>query len=315
MANLLITGASGFIGSHLAKYAHTQGSEVHGTYLTNYFVRVPGCNYYRIEIQKESQVRALVTRLKPSIVIHIAGTKDIDFCSKYPEQAYQIHAQGTLNVVQACQGICSRLVYISTDCVFDGTKALFSEDDFTNPFNRYGEVKYEAERISMESDLNTIVLRTSLLFGWVMPKQSSNTVMDVLYKLTNQIPVKMPAILYNTPLYVGDAVEAIYEVALSDLTGIFHLAGADRISRYDLAIRTANEFGLDQSLISPTQNITGLRPTNSCLSTSKLEKAIGKSFSGVVEGLQAMRLQVNALSTDCLTKEIEHEVGAFSRRL
>ncbi len=312
---ILILGASGFIGAHLCQLALRSGNSVQGTFFTNNRVQVPGCKYHKVDVREKDELTALFVEARPELVIHIAGTKDLYFCEQHPQQAAQTHVQGTKNVVDACLVTDSRLVYISTDCVFDGGKPFYSEDDIPNPFNQYGKMKYEGELILLESRLNMLILRTSLLFGWILPTQTSNTVMDVYESLSNNRPIQMPTVLYNTPLYVGEAASVILKAALSNLKGVFHLAGKERLNRFELARNTASEFGYSSELIHPTNQTSGIRPVNSCLNPSRLEKAMGIGLSGTKAGLRAMRLHHNALADTALVKDMNDETRAFPRSL
>jgi dTDP-4-dehydrorhamnose reductase len=285
---VLITGASGFIGARLSRLLATRCC-VAGTYLTNEVVRVAGVKYYRLDVIDSDGVWKLVRDVQPDIVVHVAGTKDIGFCAEHREQAWLVHAVGTRNVVQACADVQARIVYISTDCVFDGAKELYSENDATDPFNVYGQVKLEGEKTVLTRGLDAAVIRASLLFGWCLPGQASNTVMDVIRSAQCHLPISLPTTLFNTPLYVGEAVHAIGSIALSSLSGVFHVAGRERLSRFALALATARTFGLDTSEILPTESTTGLRPLNSCLDPSGVEQALGVRFSSAQEGLERMR--------------------------
>lgn len=313
---ILVTGASGFIGSHVCLRARQCDAVVEGTYLTNTSVRVEGCLLHNVDVREKKQVAALLDRVEPDVVIHIAGTKDIEYCERHPVEAHLMHVQGTRNVAEACLSSRPRVIYISTDCVFDGTRPFCAETDPPSPFNQYGKVKLAGEDVLLNSGLSVLVLRASLLFGWVLPNQSSNTVADVIRTLTNNLSITLPTTLYNTPLYIGDAADVILAASVSKLEGVFHLAGKERLNRFDLAQKTASEFGLPSELIRPTRETVGLRPVNSCLSTSGIEKALNISLPEVARGLRAMRLQKNALVGLSLDNtDTKHENRPFPRRL
>lgn len=312
---ILVIGASGFIGSHICQLAQRLGNTVDGTFFTNESVRVPNCRYHELDARNRAEVFTLLRKTRPNIIIHAAGTRDLDFCENYPEKAIAAHIQTTQNITDASLAIEAYVVYISTDCIFDGTKRLFFEEDIPNPFNQYGRLKYAAESILLDSTLSTLILRTSLLFGWALPTQASNTVMDVYRMLKNSRPIQMPTEIYNTPLYVGTAAQVILKAAGANLQGTFHLAGKERLSRFELALNTAAEFGFSPELIRATRETSGLRPVNSCLGSARLETALDITLSNTRTGLRSMRLRQNAVTETALTKDIDHETGPFSRRL
>jgi len=287
---ILITGASGFIGTRVSHYlVRNENVKVYGTYLTNEFVRVESTNHERLDVSNKQAVNSLFQRIGPNIVIHIAGTKDVAFCQRYPQRARQIHVEGTNNVTSACQELRARLIYVSSDCVFNGTKQIYFEEDIAKPFNTYGQVKFEGEKIVLSSSLSFIIIRSSILFGYHLPLQSSNTVSDTINSLANNQRIEMPTNLYNTHIYIGEGAMAISKIALSNLEGIFHLSGKDSVSRYELALATAQYFGLNENLVEPIESALGLRPKYSCLNSNKLERSLKIELSGIKEGLLKMK--------------------------
>lgn len=284
---IFITGASGFIGTRLALSLITQ-CRVAGSYLTNESIRVNGVRYYRMDVRDASEVDRILTVEKPDVVVHIAGTKDIAYCERFPDEAHEVHAIGTRNIVEACSRVGARIVYVSTDCVFPGTKEFYSEQDRTQPFNVYGTVKLEGEQAVLNAGCSTIVLRVSMLFGWYLPGQSSNTVFDVISALSTGQSIRLPNSLFNTPLFIGPAVMAIGEMALSGAQGVYHLAGKDRLTRYELGVTTAKAFGLDDGLIEATDITCGVRPRNSCLDARRLENLLDWRRQKVSQGLEMM---------------------------
>ena len=162
---VFVTGASGFIGSRLCHCA-LKNCYVEGTFLTNMHVRENGCSYYKLDVRNHNDVQLLIKSIKPDVVVHIAGTKDIQFCEKNPDIAMHVHRDATRNIAIVCKNINSRLIYISTDCVFGGEKEKYIEDDSTGPINVYGRVKLGGEKAILSTINNAVIIRASLLFGW-----------------------------------------------------------------------------------------------------------------------------------------------------
>jgi dTDP-4-dehydrorhamnose reductase len=287
--DVLVTGASGFMGARVAESLSSKWS-TGGTWFSNQAVSIADCVLFQLDVRDHNHVLNLIVKqLKPRVVIHIAGTKDIQFCETNPMEAWRLHAEGTSNLVEACKKTNSRLVYISTDCVFNGHKEKYVESDATDPFNVYGATKSAGEQIVLSSDFNHLVIRTSLLFGWSLQGQASNYVLQVLESLRDRKIIGAATNLYNTPVLIDRAAEIIAHLAMdSSIGGIIHLAGRDRISRYDFARLIARIFGLDESLVVPIFDHSGLRPSNSCLDCEKLERLIGQHLPGIEESLEHM---------------------------
>jgi dTDP-4-dehydrorhamnose reductase len=128
-----------------------------------------------------------------------------------------------------------------------------------------------------------------LLFGWALPGQASNYVLQVLEALRDQKKVEAPTNLYNTPALIDDAAEIIARLAMDDsLEGTIHLAGRDKINRYEFARLAARVFGFDESRVMPVIDRSGLRPPYSCLDCRKLEGLRAKSLPGLKESLEHM---------------------------
>ena len=201
---------------------------------------------------------------------------------------------GRATLFTHCEVVRCHLVYVSTDCVFDGTKLCFFETDETNPFNEYGRMKRRAEEIIQASRVNQAIIRVSLTFGlrrhW---KQFHNFALRVLDRFNQGDGTLLAATnLFNTPIEVTAASGAISQIALMRDTGIFHVASRDRLSRYEFARCVAQVFGFPISRVLPREDTSGLRQPNSCLSAKRTESALGVRFEGFRDGLLRMRRKV-----------------------
>lgn len=283
---VLVIGGSGFIGSHILAVAAAHRNVV-GTFLSNQR-QATGGKWELLDVRDAASVKKVITSVAPDIVIQVCGTKSIEYCDAEPEEAHRVHAEGTRHVVDACQQLGARLVYISTDCVFDGQKSSYSEQDPVCPFNVYGRVKQIGEQIVLNSGLEAMVIRASLLFGWRQAGQATNFVLLVLTALAASRPMPAAINLFNTPLEIAPAAGAMTQLALGQARGIFHIGGHDRISRYDFAVATAEIFGLDAHLVQAVEDTSGLRQSNSCLAMTKTETLLHTRLEGVKSGLARM---------------------------
>ncbi len=294
---ILVLGGSGAIGSHvLAELASQHDST--GTYFSNHAIRVPGAPLIQLDVRDARCLQSVLRTNRPDLVIQSCGTKDIEFCQDNPSAAWQVHVEGTRHVAAACMQLGCRLAYVSTDCVFDGNKLFYTEEDVTNPFNEYGRVKHEGERIVLASGLNAIVIRASLLYGWRRPGQASNFALNVLDALSNDRPFFAAPNLFNTPMEITCAARAIAAAAVSTHQGRLHLAGKDRVSRYDFALEAAHAFALDTTRLHSRNDVSGLRQPNSCLDVTKAETLLHLRFEGLRAGLKRMSEQRSTLNLE-----------------
>jgi len=267
---------------------------VTGTFFSNSQIEIPGCTFEQADIRDPASITSVCKKVRPRLIIQVCGTKSIEFCEAYPGEAKKIHTEGTQHVVEACLSLNTgtRLAYISTDCVFNGKKQSYTEEDQTDPFNYYGHVKRDSEEIIINSGLNFIVIRTSLLFGWRRcNRQACNFVISVYKALNSGEVFSAAANIFNTPLEISHAARAVAALALGRDEGIFHVAGNTRISRYDFAIKSAEILRLDPSYLRQAIDNSGLRQLNSCLSVKKTESSLNIRFEKVEEGLKRMAAQ------------------------
>jgi dTDP-4-dehydrorhamnose reductase len=200
---LHVTGATGFLGTELTRLR-------------------PDATTDRVEVRDAAAVRALLGRLRPDVVIHTAYRQD-------GVGAHEIVVDGSGNVARACAALGARLVHVSTDVVFDGRKgSAYVEEDALTPCTDYGRAKAEAESRAAVAP-GGLVVRTSLIIGGPGHEPSKH-----------EIAARDPSLTFyddeiRSPIQVGDLAAALLELAALDVSGPLHVAGADDISRADLA--------------------------------------------------------------------------------
>jgi len=287
LEKVLITGASGLLGRKLVK-ALSEGYEVIPTDKTH--PAYP--DSVRMDIVDGSEVARVLSGARPELVVHAAAETDVDKCEINRELAWSVNAEGTRNIAAACAKIGVKLVYVSTDYVFDGEKELYREQDEANPVNYYGVTKLEGERFVRELCEDFIIARTSVLYGWHPRKLNFATWIIDSLKSGQRISVVEDH--YNSPTLADNLAEVILRIVRIDATGLYHIAGSERISRYGFAMQTAEVFGLDRSLITPVKmqdfNVwVAKRPRDSSLSVDKAKHELNVSLLDVREGLRNMR--------------------------
>ncbi len=283
MKRLFITGGSGLLGSRFSKF--TDEYEVTTTYNKN-----PKEHSVKLDITDEKDVLNKIKSLSPDLVVHSAALTNVDYCEDHQEEAYRINAQGTLNMVKACEKIDSKLIYVSTDFVFDGTEGSYKETDKTNPISYYGLSKLKGEEFVQESDIKSAIVRVSVLYGW---HENFNYVMWVIDELKKGNNINIVTDEYNSPTYAENAAEAILKIFSKNKEGIYHIAGDERINRFDFAKNIAKVFELDETLINPIKSEDLIRkarrPLDSSLSVEKAKNDLNFKFFKTTEGLKEMK--------------------------
>ena len=287
MKKVLVTGASGLLGGKLVNLL-SQDYEVTPTHNTDALHH----NSMRMNIVDGDGVSRVLVEVCPDVVVHTAAETNVDKCEASKEWAWSINAEGTRNIAEACIDIGARLVYVSTDYVFDGYKGLYSEDDQANPINYYGFTKLEGEGFVRGLCEDFIIARTSVLYGWHQRKLNFAT--WVIDSLRNQKPIPVAEDHYNSPTLADDLAEIISRMVGRNAGGVYHTAGGERVSRYEFALKIAETFGLDRSLVSPVKmgdlkSWIAKRPRDSSLCVDKLQEEIGIQPLDLTEALRRMR--------------------------
>lgn len=267
---ILITGASGLLGSKVAELAAGAGHDVYSGYLTH----APSHGIpIKLDVRDEASLRKAFERYRPEVVIHAAALTDVDKCEIERGLAWEINVGGTRNVARLSREYGAFLIYISTDYVFRGDRGMYREEDERGPVNYYGLTKLEGEDEVMRSAGEYCIVRPSVIYGARPASGKANFALWVLGKLGKGEEVDVAADQWASPTLSSNLAEMVLEVAERRLSGIYHLAGATRASRYDFAKMLARAFGLDERLVRPTTmdkiGWVARRPRDSSLDVSK----------------------------------------------
>jgi dTDP-4-dehydrorhamnose reductase len=280
MTELLVIGG-GLLGRAVASVSRKRFRTA-VTY-NSHLLEVEGCMTYQMDMTESVD---LIRSLKPQYIVLTAAMTNVDGCEIDRPGAWNANAVGPKNVALAARDIGAKLIYVSTDYVFDGERGMYHEDDPTCPINYYGESKLAGESFVQETLDDYAIVRTSVLYGWNPVRLNFVTWAVQELKRGNKINIVNDQ--YNSPTLSSNLAEMI--LSLKDETGIFHTAGSERINRYDFSLQIARAFKLDESLVIPITSDAlswkARRPKDSSLDVSLVSK-ISKPLN-VKEGLKSM---------------------------
>lgn len=286
MGKWLITGAAGFIGTHLC--SHLAGRhEVLGTYNP----RHPGpktSGRRPLDVLDQGQTFALLDEFKPDCVVHLAGSKDVNWCEKNPQDACRLNTESVSDVASACERIRSFLIFLSSDYVFDGTQGRYPLQSACRPLTVYGKTKLDAEQILVRMNLPFAIVRTGGVYARSNPTASFLGWAGSALK--KREPVSAFENVFNSPTYVADLLDAIEIIGSKKLRGIFHLAGASRESRYSFLVKFAKQVGFQEERVEPSWYSPAegaRRPLDISLDSASSYQRVGFEFRGAIEGLRA----------------------------
>ncbi len=193
-----------------------------------------------------------------------------------------------------------RLVHISTDFIFDGSHGPLDESAKPNPLSYYGASKLAAEEIIKKSMLDWTILRTVLVFGITKDMSRSNIVLWVKKSLEEGKTIQVVNDQWRTPTLAEDLAVGCLLAAKKKARGVFHVSGSEMMTPFDIAIRTAEFFKLDKSLIKPTDSTKfkqpAVRPLKTGFIIDKARKELGYRPHTFEQGLSMVSQQLNALT-------------------
>jgi dTDP-4-dehydrorhamnose reductase len=293
---VLITGGSGLLGQALLKTA-PKDVATFGTHFPNNPPSAPmPCPFFPLDVRDRDQVFHVFEESKPDLVIHAASVGSVDYAERHPQEAWEVNVAGTQNVGNACLRQGAKLIFISSNAVFEGRNPLYAENAPVNPINWYGRLKLEGERWVLSSGLDNAIIRPILMYGWHLATERGNWVTGWINALSRGNRVKVVDDVRSKPLFSQNCAEAIWSVVGLNETGIFHVAGADRVTLHQFACETADVFGFDASLIDPVPSDffpeIAPRPPDTSFDTAKMERILGIKPLGLREGLIRMKAEL-----------------------
>ena len=291
MNRMLVIGAGGLIGNRFMELAQDK-FEVYGTYNSH---PVEGNNLYKLNVVNRADTFNLLKRISPDVVIDTHSLNNVDYCETHREEAWSVNVEGTKNIAEACIDYGSKLVFFSTDYVFDGKKMKYSEKDKPKPLNYLGINKATTEQILELLDMNHITVRTSVVYG-KGGLNKVNFVFWLIQKLKAGERVSVVTDQKNNPTFVDNIVEQVLYLYKKNKKGIYHITGSECLSRYDFSLKIAEVFDLNQNLITPITSVElhqiAKRPTVVNMSVAKLERETGIKQDDVLTGLKKYKIQL-----------------------
>jgi dTDP-4-dehydrorhamnose reductase len=246
---LLITGASGFLGWNLCRELADR-YEIVGTRYRN---RHPGhaqVRYLKLDLSDYRSMKSLLDDVRPDHVIHLAAHSSPNECQNHPFETARINVTGSANLAGLCEDRNTGFVFTSTDLVFDGKDAPYSENAQVCPVMAYGEQKAMADIEVLERHAGAAVCRVPLMYGCVGPGATNFT--EFLFaKLAHGKPLPLFVDEFRTPLSAVDAAAGLAIALEQRVSGRLHLAGEDRVSRLEFGERFCEVLGLRNAKIRP----------------------------------------------------------------
>lgn len=293
---ILVTGANGLLGQNLVYELFLRGFTVIATgkgdcrfdYSGSQTVR-----YYPLDIaspQDWKRLQELETGFDQ--VIHGAALTQVDHCEMNKEEAEAVNVGAVQLLMDLFAPSGTPILYVSTDFVFNGEKGNYSEEDETDPVNWYGQTKLKAENLIKQYSGPWSIARTCLVYGNVRYGNRSNIISWVKENLEQGKLIKVVSDQWRTPTFVQDLAIGIALMVTQRVTGVFHISGDEMMSPYEMALHTAQHFGLNEGLIERVDasvfSQPGKRPPKTGFNITKAKQVLHFQPRSFLEGLMVM---------------------------
>ncbi|MBI5625580.1 MAG: SDR family oxidoreductase [Elusimicrobia bacterium] len=289
---ILLTGSTGLLGKGVEETV-PKGWRILGIHQRDYAVAGSRIRHLPLDIRDKSLVDKLFARRRFAAVVHAGGIASVDYVENHYAESLESNIVGTLNVSSACRRAGTHLIYVSTNAVFDGKAAPYRETAPVRPVNKYGRIKVECERLVTETNPGCTIVRPILMYGWNHVVTRPNTATWIYDKLLRGERIHMVTDVFENPLFNLQCGRAVWAAVRKKPQGVVHVAGKDKVNRWQFALKVAQVFGLDAKLVTPVKSsfFPGIapRPRNTTLATERMRRELGVAPMTLEEGLLHMR--------------------------
>ena len=296
---VLITGAHGFLGQHVVRLFLDESQcdvvitarEPETLFAdANKLPRILA--YHQMDVINRTSVRDVINSVKPDVIVNCAGFRDVDRAEHERELAWKTNVSAVEYLAEAARKVDARIIHISSDYVFDGSRAPYLEADTPHPLNYYGRTKLASENTLKTSRVEHAIIRTSYLYG-SSERLESNAALLIALAADQEQRILLADDLAMCPTLVDDVALAIVRATERKRSGIYHVAGPEMMTRYEFGLRVVHAFGLKAAPIErmhwddiPHEGVRAERPRTSALVSLRAQTDLGIRISNVNEGLQ-----------------------------
>ena len=290
---ILITGGSGLLGKALIETQNPK-FKIIATYVGEYTMKnYDNIEYHKLDIRDYIAYEQLFQQFRPDVTIHTAGIGSPDYAETNRKETWDMNVEGTRHISALCEKNGSRLVYISSNGIYDGEMAPYGEEDLPVPVNYYGEVKLQAEKILMKVSIPYAIVRPILMYGWNHPFERSNIATYALERFNKDLKIQVYDDVFVTPLFSISCGKTIWKIIKDERYDVFNIAGSERVSIYQMVKRLANIFEFEEDLVEPVRqgffNELVKRARDTSFKTDKMQAVLGMKALTLNEGLEAMK--------------------------
>ncbi len=253
--------------------------------------RVQWCT---VDIADKAALKGALMQVKPDTIVNCAAYTNVDACEADRHTAWAVNVTLPETLARISRILDAHLVHMSTDYVFDGAKGPYDEHAVPSPLNYYGKSKLAGENVCLSGSSAATIVRTNVVFG--QTGVHPDFVQWVTTSLEQKKPIRVVTDQYSNPTFSDDVTDALRRIVLKRRTGLFHVGGADYLSRYDFAVQIAEFFKLDPTLVLPVSTAelkqAAKRPLRGGLVSLHAESVLGLTTVGITAALSSWRHRV-----------------------
>ena len=244
---VLLTGSNGLLGQKLLHKLRLDNNVdlVAISKGPNRVSHQAGYIYFSLDLTNEQEVKELLIREHPDVIINTAAMTDVDACEDNPQECDNINVEAVGILSEVAEKIDSHLIHISTDFIFDGENGPYKEDDTPNPLSYYGLSKLKSENILLKSSCKWTILRTIIVFGVGESLNKGNIVLWAKGALEKGEPLDIIDDQFRSPTLAEDLADACILAVKKKAYGIFNASGKDIMSIYEMVEHIGKYYGLD----------------------------------------------------------------------
>jgi dTDP-4-dehydrorhamnose reductase len=298
---VLITGSNGLLGQKLVQLL-SQEKSIELIATARGANRLPASSDYQyvsLDITQEAEVNQVFETFQPHMVIHTAAMTNVDTCETDPTGCELLNVTAVEYLICASEKYDTFFCHLSTDFIFDGANGPYAEDAEANPISIYGESKLKAEKLLQHSSLRWAIARTVLVYGIVADMSRTNIILWVKKSLEEGKTIHVVTDQFRTPTLAEDLAIGCWLITQKQAKGIFNISGSDFLTPYEMAIKTAHYYGLNEKLIQKADSSTfqqaAKRPMRTGFILDKAYRELGYQPRSFDQGIALMAEQVENL--------------------
>src|SRR5262252_5555446 len=269
----LVIGASGLAGQSLMRTLRQRNKNVVGTYATR-----ARDGLRLLDFTDAGRIHECLTAVKPMTVYLTAALTHVDYCEDHPEEAMKRNVEAPTRVAQEAAGVGAKLVFYSTEYVFDGKNGPYQEEDNPAPLSVYGRTKLAAEQAIGEICPDALIIRTTVLYGW--DQKSVNFAMQIYARVQAEAEMTIPSDQIGNPTLADYLAEASVDLVQRETSGVVNVVGKDLVPRSEFAKALVRTFGGNPERVIPVTTASlkqkAARPLRGGLRTEKVTRLLGK---------------------------------------